>query len=128
MNEKCFFCEEVIPNPERWVMENGVVLAFRDGFPVTKHHTLILPFTHKNNYFDLNRIERRATDDLIVLVTKEIIDLDETVTGFNIGWNCGHSAGQTIGHAHCHIIPRRDGDIDNPIGGVRGVIPEKRIY
>ena len=72
--------------------------------------------------------ERRDTDTLMRIQKNRLSDSDLTISGFNIGMNCGESAGQTIFHAHTHIIPRRDGDTPNPTGGVRGVIPDKMCY
>ena len=76
----------------------------------------------------MTEIERRDADALIRVLKNQLSDLDDTITGFNVGMNCGVSAGQTIFHAHIHIIPRRDGDTPNPAGGVRGVIPDKMCY
>ena len=72
--------------------------------------------------------ERCEADDLIRVLKARLSESDKTVTGFNVGMNCGESAGQTIFHAHIHLIPRRDGDTPNPTGGVRGVIPDKMCY
>jgi len=72
--------------------------------------------------------EKMDSDNLVRILKKRISISDSTVTGFNVGMNCGQSAGQTIFHAHLHLIPRRDGDTPNPRGGVRGVIPDKMSY
>ena len=104
------------------------MLAIKDKYPVTEHHTLIIPLRHTPDYFSLTPEEKNDLDDLIHRLKGTISEADPQVTGFNIGVNCGVSAGQTIMHAHIHLIPRRDGDIPNPRGGVRGVIPEKMDY
>lgn len=102
--------------------------CFLDTYPVTRFHTLIVPVRHAEDYFHLTKEEKEDIDHLISKYTYKMMTKDKSITGFNIGWNCGRSAGQTIFHAHCHLIPRRHGDIEDPTGGVRGVIPEKRIY
>ena len=89
---------------------------------------IIIPNNHVETYFDLTKEEFNDIDDLLVKWKNKILEKDLSITGWNIGWNCGLSAGQTVNHAHCHLIPRRDNDIDDPTGGIRSVIPEKRIY
>lgn len=103
------------------------MLAVRDRFPVTPLHTLVVPKKHVGDYFDLRPEERADAERLLCRLREEILMEDPSVTGFNVGVNCGASAGQTIMHVHVHLIPRRDGDLDNPRGGVRGVIPERWI-
>ena len=80
------------------------------------------------DYFSMKETEKKDTDILIMKLKKRIMEKDDSVTGFNIGTNIGESAGQTIFHAHIHLIPRRNGDTPHPRGGVRGVIPEKMSY
>lgn len=92
------------------------------------HHMLIIPFRHTADFFSMTSQERRGAEDLIRIMRNKISLEDSSVSGFNVGVNCGESAGQTIFHAHIHLIPRRDGDTPNPRGGVRGVIPEKMSY
>jgi len=108
--------------------QDDSVRVLFDLYPVTKYHILIIPIDHKSNYFDLTENEKISVDNMIMKWSLKIQTKDDTITGFNIGWNCGWSAGQTIDHAHCHLIPRRNNDIDDPTGGIRGVIPDKRIY
>ena len=122
----CPFCAGNVET--RIIAQEGEVIAIRDKYPVTKLHTLILPKRHAADYFDLTPEERSDTDKLLRSLRRAILDEDNSVTGFNIGVNCGLSAGQTIMHAHIHLIPRRDGDIPHPRGGVRGVIPGKMDY
>ncbi len=122
----CIFCHHNIK--ERVYEEYGSVVAMKDDFPVSEHHTLIIPKRHVADYFSLTEIEKRDTDRLLEILRKRISEKDHTVTGFNIGMNCSESAGQTIFHCHIHLIPRRDGDTKSPRGGVRGVIPDKMGY
>jgi diadenosine tetraphosphate (Ap4A) HIT family hydrolase len=89
---------------------------------------LVIPKRHVADYFDLYQPERNAAQALLEAERDKIKSTDTEVSAFNIGVNCGEDAGQTIFHCHIHLIPRRKGDIDNPRGGVRGVIPTKRIY
>lgn len=124
-SEGCAFCE--LP-PERIVAENELALAFRDGFPVTEHHTLIIPKRHVSDYFDLFQPERNAMQALMEQQRALILKSDPSVTAFNVGINAGADAGQTIFHCHMHLIPRRKGDVEEPRGGVRGVIPAKQKY
>jgi ATP adenylyltransferase len=121
----CLFCE--IPE-DRVIAENELAYAIRDGFPVTELHTLIIPKRHVASYFELGRPEVNAINQLLDTLRDDIRQQDSTVTGFNIGINDGESSGQTIFHCHVHLIPRRVGDIENPRGGVRGVIPSRRQY
>lgn len=121
----CAFCE--LPK-DRVVEENELAVAFRDGFPVTGLHTLVIPKRHVADHFDLFQPEKNAVQALLESQRAVILELDQKVTGFNIGINSGEDAGQTIFHCHTHLIPRREGDVAEPRGGVRGVIPEKQKY
>ena len=122
----CPFCG--VEQTGRVIERRGRMVAIKDKYPVTEHHTLIIPLRHTLDYFSLTSEEKSDSDTLLYMLKKQISKIDPRVTGFNIGLNCGLSAGQTIMHAHIHLIPRRDGDIPNPRGGVRGVIPEKMHY
>jgi diadenosine tetraphosphate (Ap4A) HIT family hydrolase len=88
---------------------------------------LLIPKRHCADYFELNYIET-STLAATLNVVKNILDSRYTPNGYNIGVNCGEAAGQTIKHCHIHIIPRYEGDVENPRGGVRGVIPSKQNY
>lgn len=101
--------------------------AIEDKFPVSKGHTLVIPKRKVENYFDLNFHEQLACWFLINLIKEELVQYYKP-TGFNIGININDAAGQTVPHCHIHIIPRYDGDVENPRGGVRGVIPNKKDY
>ena len=121
----CIFCE--LP-AERLISSNALAFAVRDNYPVTELHTLVIPKRHATTFFDLFEPERRAINQLLDEIRAEIIKKDASVSGFNIGMNSGDTAGQTIGHAHVHLIPRRQGDVQDPRGGVRSVIPGKAAY
>jgi diadenosine tetraphosphate (Ap4A) HIT family hydrolase len=119
---RCVFC-----TINDIVLENDLARAFYDKYPVNKGHLLIIPKRHIAQYFDLTDQERRAIDSLL-FEGKKLLDEQYQPDGYNIGINCGEVAGQTIFHVHVHLIPRFRGDMEDPRGGVRGVIPEKRIY
>ena len=121
----CIFCEI---GAGRIIAENELCFAIRDAFPVTEHHTLVIPKRHLSDYFDLHQPERNAIEEMLHAQRQSILDQDNTVTGFNVGINAGASAGQTVFHVHIHLIPRRDDDVVDPRGGVRGVIPSKQRY
>ena len=121
----CLFCE--IPN-ERVIADNNLAYAIRDGYPVTPLHSLVIPKSHKVDYFALSEDELLACDQLLRLLKDQIQSSDPLVTGFNIGLNAGESAGQTVFHCHFHLIPRRNGDVSEPKGGVRHLIPGKGHY
>jgi diadenosine tetraphosphate (Ap4A) HIT family hydrolase len=91
-------------------------------------HSLIIPKRHIYDYFDLTKDELFACDQLIKSLKESILISDSSINGFNIGMNSGESAGQTIFHCHIHLIPRRSGDVVNPRGGVRNIIPGKGSY
>ncbi|WP_457626588.1 HIT family protein [Persephonella sp.] len=120
----CPFCN---PSEKDILLKNELCYARFDKYPVNKGHLLIIPFRHFDNYFDASKEEKLAIIELIDKA-KEFLDKEFKPDGYNIGLNVGKTAGQTIMHVHIHIIPRYKGDIEDPTGGVRGVIPERRIY
>ena len=122
---QCLFCRV---NAKQLVSEDEFCYAAKDSFPVTEFHTLIIPKRHVASYFDLNLSEVSAMHEMLVEMKRTIEAKDDSVTGFNIGVNAGKDAGQSIFHVHVHLIPRRNGDVENPRGGVRGVIPHKQKY
>jgi len=122
---ECLFCSV---SQDRIIVENEHAYAIRDGFPVTNLHSLIVPKRHVENYFGLRSHELLGCNSLLHIVKDEILAMDPSVKGFNIGMNSGLVAGQTIFHCHIHLIPRREGDVDNPRGGIRHVIPGKGSY
>ena len=99
-----------------------------DTYPVSDHHCLIIPKRHVVDYFELSDDEVVACNNLIKIIKKEVLDRDKSVKAFNIGTNAGKVAGQSIMHCHIHLIPRREGDVDDPQGGVRSVIPKNQHY
>jgi len=124
-NNPCIFCKT---NQNELIFENDLAYASSDSYPVSQFHSLVVPKRCIENYFELNEKEILACNDLIKKLKKKIISEDKSVEGFNIGTNAGKVAGQSIFHCHIHVIPRRKGDVDNPQGGVRSVIPLKQHY
>ena len=124
-NNPCLFCDI---KKSGCAYENELAYASYDSYPVTEHHCLIIPKRHIKDYFDLSNNELVACNELIQIIKKEITKKDPTVKGFNLGTNIGKVSGQSILHCHLHLIPRREGDVDNPQGGVRSVIPNKQHY
>jgi diadenosine tetraphosphate (Ap4A) HIT family hydrolase len=124
----CLFCDVQSVDTQRIEAENTVAFAIRDKFAVTEGHTLIIPKRHVEDYFGLVPAEVNAIDSLVRQQREVLMDADKTVVGFNIGMNCGEAAGQTVMHCHVHLIPRRSGDVANPRGGIRHVIPGKGNY
>ena len=124
-NNPCLFCNS---KESGLTDENQLAYASYDSYPVTDQHCLIIPKRHVKDYFDLTVEEIVACDQLIKKIKKEIEKKDASVKGFNIGTNSGKIAGQSIMHCHIHLIPRREGDVENPQGGVRSVIPLKQHY
>ncbi len=121
----CPFCA-----PDRdseLVMESATVYAIYDKFPVSRGHVLIIPKRHCPDYFQLTFKEQSACWFMLNKV-KEMILQQYHPDGFNIGVNVNPVAGQTIDHVHIHLIPRYHGDVEDPVGGVRGVIPARRKY
>ena len=124
-NNPCLFCNSKISGIAR---ENDLAYASYDTYPVSELHFLIIPKRHVIDYFELTNEEIVACNDLIKIIKEEILIKDKNVKAFNIGTNAGKIAGQSIMHCHIHLIPRREGDVENPQGGVRSVIPQKQHY
>ena len=124
-NNPCLFCNT--KNTE-YLIENELAFATFDSYPVSKFHILIIPKRHVQNYFELSIDELLACNEIIKLSKNKLEKDDLAIKGFNIGSNNGKVAGQSINHCHIHMIPRRQGDVDNPQGGVRAVIPSKQYY
>ena len=124
-NNPCLFCNI---KESGLAKENNLAYASYDSFPVSEGHCLIIPKRHVKDYFDLSNDEIIACNDLIREIKNEIIEKDSSVKGFNVGSNAGKISGQSILHCHIHLIPRRAGDVENPQGGVRSVIPSKQHY
>lgn len=121
----CAFCD---PPRERLILDNDLAYALRDAYPVTPLHSLVIPYRHAADYFALTKDELLACDALLHRLAESFRETDSGVEGYNIGVNVGAVAGQTVFHCHFHLIPRRRGDVENPRGGVRHLIPGKGTY
>lgn len=120
----CVFCEMPV---SAYVIESDYFYGLFDKYPVTEGHLLIIPKRHAETLFELTEDERKALFE-IMEDGKALLEKKFNPSGFNFGVNQGLTAGQTIPHLHLHIIPRYVGDMEDPEGGVRGVIPEKQKY
>lgn len=119
---ECIFCRL-----DDYALENDLAYAVFDAMPVNEGHMLIIPKRHVQNYFDLKPEEEAAILELLHK-GKKLIEEKYSPDGYNFGVNCNSCAGQSVMHAHMHLIPRYRGDSEAPLGGVRGVIPEKMGY
>ena len=124
-NNPCIFCKI---RKEELQFENQLAYSSIDSYPVSEFHSLIMPKRHVESYFELTSEEIQACNDLVLKTKEKILKKDSTVKGFNLGTNAGKVAGQSIMHCHIHLIPRRQGDVENPQGGVRSVISNKQHY
>jgi diadenosine tetraphosphate (Ap4A) HIT family hydrolase len=122
----CPFCQRLALR-DGVLAEDEHAVAFTDAFPVSDGHSLIVPRRHVASLFDLSSEEMAAVWNLLP-VLKQRLDARHAPAGYNVGVNVGEAAGQTVGHAHVHLIPRFPGDVADPRGGVRWVIPEKAAY
>jgi diadenosine tetraphosphate (Ap4A) HIT family hydrolase len=122
--EDCPFCKTQFDI----IAKNSLAIAFDDKYPIVKDHILVVPLRHTPSFFDLDSHETNACLSLVDEMRQSILKKDRKVTGFNIGINDGIDEGQTIFHSHIHIIPRRKGDIANPRGGIRNIIPHSNSY
>ena len=120
----CPFCS---PGPTDIILKNDVGYSRYDKYPVSPGHMLIIPYCHISNLFELPDMEVTILWAL-VRDCKKYIDQKFHPDGYNVGVNVGQAAGQTVMHVHIHLIPRYEGDVDNPMGGIRGVIPGKQKY
>jgi diadenosine tetraphosphate (Ap4A) HIT family hydrolase len=123
---ECPFCDR-IANRDDVYATTEFAAAFPDGHPVSDGHTLVVPKRHVARAEQLERAEWAGLFDLVREVAGELASLPG-VGGVNVGVNSGEAAGQTVGHAHVHVIPRRPGDVEDPRGGIRWVIPERADY
>ncbi len=124
MSDSCPFCS--LPE-ERLVDANDLAVVVRDGFPVSKGHSLVIPRRHVGSWFDVTPEEQRALLELLGRARRQL-DGECSPDGYNIGINDGPAAGQTVRHLHIHLIPRYAGDTEDPRGGVRWVFPHKAAY
>ena len=121
----CIFCK---PSPRlEYITESSNCMAVFDGYPVSKGHTLIVPKEHISNYFEIPKSLQCELWEMVTFINK-ILTKKFHPDGFNVGINCGEAAGQTVFHAHIHVIPRYAGDTPNPRGGVRHVIKGRGSY
>jgi diadenosine tetraphosphate (Ap4A) HIT family hydrolase len=120
----CPFCTLA---PQRIVIENEFGIVFRDAYPISPGHTLVIPRRHTGSLFDLDEPERQALFSLVDHAKKGI-DAEFHPDGYNLGINDGPAAGQTVPHLHVHLIPRYQGDRQDPRGGVRWIFPDKADY
>ena len=125
MDNNCPFCKA--ESERELIASSSLSVAFYDGFPVSPGHALIIPQRHVSSFFDLSKEEQL---DLLKLADEVKIIIEERFhpDGYNVGINVGEAAGQSIFDVHMHLIPRYHGDVSNPRGGVRGVIPSKQNY
>ena len=124
-NRDCPFCN--LDAKRELILESATAFAIFDKFPVSNGHALIIPKKHCADYFELTFKEQSACWFMLNKV-KEILKNKFNPDGFNVGINISESAGQTVPHVHIHLIPRYKGDAENPRGGVRGVIPQRKNY
>ena len=126
VQEDCIFCKKINC---KILKQLKYFFIIRDtAYPVTEHHTLIITNRHVSDFFELSDEENTELNQILKDQKKELKDLDSNISGFNVGVNIGKDAGQSIMHCHIHLIPRRKGDVEDPRGGVRGVIPERQKY
>ena len=126
VQEDCIFCKKINC---KILKQLKYFFIIRDtAYPVTEHHTLIITNRHVSDFFELSDEENIELNQILKDQKKELKDLDSSISGFNVGVNIGKDAGQSIMHCHIHLIPRRKGDVEDPRGGVRGVIPERQKY
>lgn len=123
--DNCVFCQKF--DESRVIYEDSLWIGILDGFPVSEGHTLLIPKRHCETYFDLGSYEAKTIHEAVKTI-KDYLDETYHPNGYNIGINCGEASGQTVKHCHIHIIPRYDGDVENPRGGVRGCIPSRMNY
>jgi diadenosine tetraphosphate (Ap4A) HIT family hydrolase len=122
-NNPCLFCKD----PRGVSLQNELAYSARDSYAVSPGHTLVIPRRHVASFFDLTPEEIQACMELMAEERKRLDD-EFKPDGYNVGVNVGPAAGQSILHAHIHVIPRYKGDVENPQGGVRHVIPKKAYY
>ena len=123
--EHCVFC---VRNAQGTALaRNTLAVALADSYPVSAGHTLIVPIRHEADFFALSLAEQEAVYSLLSQV-KGLIDQLHKPDGYNVGVNVGKAAGQTVSHAHMHLIPRYNGDVADPRGGVRWVLPAHAAY
>jgi diadenosine tetraphosphate (Ap4A) HIT family hydrolase len=121
-NNPCLFC-----TPRGVIRQNALAYCARDSYPVSPGHSLVIPFRHCPDFFDLSAEEMAACMELLVSTRKDL-DTEWKPDGYNVGVNVGRAGGQSVLHVHVHVIPRFAGDHPSPQGGVRQIIPWKADY
>lgn len=121
----CVFCQKFSND---YLLESSLAAVILDQYPVTSGHSLVIPKRHCRDYFELSQPELNALHRLAELRKEQLLEHDPSIQGFNLGFNSGEVAGQTVFHCHMHLIPRREGDSPNPRGGIRNVIPGMGEY
>lgn len=121
----CVFCQKTSND---YLLESSLAAVILDQYPVTSGHSLVIPKRHCRDYFELSQPELNALHRLAELRKQQLLEHDPSIQGFNLGFNSGEAAGQTVFHCHMHLIPRREGDTPNPRGGIRNVIPGMGEY
>jgi diadenosine tetraphosphate (Ap4A) HIT family hydrolase len=124
-NLDCVFCDLITRGD--FVASNDLAVAFHDAFPLNEKHCLVVPRRHEPDFLALTPEEQAAIWALVPVVRRHI-EASGMPDGYNLGVNVGEAAGQTVAHAHLHVIPRRLGDVPDPRGGIRSVIPAKARY
>lgn len=125
LRSDCPFCQRMTGDDV--IARSDHAVAFHDAYPVSLGHALVVPLRHEPDYFALRREERLAVWSLVEEVREHLEEI-HSPDAYNIGVNAGRAAGQTVAHAHVHVIPRYEGDVEDPRGGIRHVIPEKAAY
>ncbi len=124
-NNYCLFCDRANKKENKIILENDFCYARWDNFPLTEGHLEIVPKLHINSFFDLNN-EQLIQLYSLLKEAKEIVQKKYNPDSYNIGINEGETAGRTIPHLHMHLIPRYKGDVENPSGGIRNMLPDER--
>ena len=124
-NNYCLFCDRANKKENKNILENDFCYARWDNFPLTEGHLEIVPKLHINSFFDLNN-EQLIQLYSLLKEAKEIVQKKYNPDSYNIGINEGETAGRTIPHLHMHLIPRYKGDVENPSGGIRNMLPDER--
>jgi diadenosine tetraphosphate (Ap4A) HIT family hydrolase len=125
LSGSCPFCVRL--GSKEVLFEDASAAAFPDKFPINPGHTLVVPRRHIQSYFDLSPLEQTAIWHVVAAV-KARLDSELSPAGYNVGFNIGVAGGQTVAHAHVHVIPRFAGDVEDPRGGIRWVIPARARY
>lgn len=123
--QHCPFCEKI--ELHQFLAANEHAVAFFDGFPLSPGHTLVIPRRHESDYFQLAEAEESAIWSTVRIVRGEL-ESTHAPQGYNVGVNVGRAGGQTVDHVHVHVIPRYAGDVDDPRGGIRWIIPAMARY